>query len=225
MKFFIYEDLNEEILIKSFSLDGVTTRFGPHPVPDSDKENSFAICGIGLAIEPINLPSVNSEPSDPNGLISPAPPTSSGGSGGPPDEAYFAAYSEGDYRQWKEVLHMLTGSRGSSRISLSLLDNTQWLTPGTHDSTSTSSSSFGSNRESMVSTTSSLVNSNRMSAKLDVGEVRSDQPTQSEESRRLSAAKQQQPLPSPPHILVCVCMYTLAFSVYSILLCIGNGNM
>ena len=203
MKFFIYEDINEEFLIKSFSLDGVSTRFGPHPVPDSDKENSFAICGIGLAIEPINVTSVTSESGDPNGLISPAPPTTSSSSGGPMDEAYFAAYSEGDYRQWKEVLHMLTGSRGSSRISLSFLDNAQWLTTGAHDSTSTSSSSFGSNRESMISTTSSLVNHRISANKLDIGEPKTD-PGQSEESRRLSAAKQQQPLPSPPHVQVSV---------------------
>ena len=195
MKLFIYEDLNEEILIRSFSLDGVSTRFGPHPVPDSDKENSFAICGIGIAIEPLIVPTTESNES--NGLVSPAPPTSTGSS--TIDEAYFAAYSESDYRQWKDVLHMLTSSRESSRISLSYLDNAQWL--GTHDSTSTSSSSFGSNRESMISTTSSV---NRNSAgKMELSEVsKLDPPTGGggEDMRKLSAAKQQQPLPSPPHV-------------------------
>ncbi len=192
MKLFIYEDINEEILIRSFSLDGVTTRFGAHSVPDSEKENSFAICGIGCAIEPLPVPS-SSEPNENNGLVSPAPPPSSSGTS---DEAYFAAYSESDYRHWKEVLHMMTSSRESSRISLSFLDNAQWL--GTHDSTSTSSSSFGSNRESVISNTSSL---NRNSGKIEVTESKAE-PGPEESSLRLSVTKQQQPLPSPPHVLV-----------------------
>lgn len=196
MKFFIYEDLNEETLIRSFSLDGVSTKFGPRPVPESDKENSFTICGIGCVIEPLN---VTSTPSDPNGLNHP-PPTSTSSSV-PTDEMYFAAYSEADYRQWKDVLHMLTASRDSSRISFSFLDSTQWLSAGAHDSTSTSSSSFGSNRESMISTTSSVLN-NRIS-KIDTGESRGEHAL-ANDLKGLSASKQQQPLPSPPVSCGCV---------------------
>ncbi len=211
LKLFIYEDINEEILIRSFSLDGITTKFGPHSVPDCEKENSFAICGIGCAIEPLTVGS--SEINENNGLVSPAPPPSSSGAG---DEAYFAAYSESDYRHWKEVLHMLTSSGESSRISLSFLDNAQWL--GTHDSTSTSSSSFGSNRESVISNTSSL---NRNSAKIEVTEVKPE-PGPEESGLRLSVAKQQQPLPSPPHVLVseCLCVHYDYKSYCSVCVCV-----
>ncbi len=90
----------------------------------------------------------------------------------------------------------------------------QWL--GTHDSTSTSSSSFGSNRESMISTTSSV---NRNSGKIEISELARMDGGVGEDSvkdsmKRLSAAKQRthnthQEIHTPAHSRVhgtCKCI-------------------
>ena len=118
------------------------------------------------------------------------------------DEIYFAAYSDADLRQWKEALHLLTSSRESGRISI---EGGSWLSPAAHDSASTSSSNFSSNRESMISTTSSLLANNRMSARSDT--LDREHPI-TDEFKAMSLTKQQQPLPSPPplHVSVTVCV-------------------
>jgi len=175
MKFCIYEDSNEEVLVRSFSLESASAQFGLPPMQEIDKDHCFLITGI------FDGPSEKD----------------SGTSGG--DEIYFAAYTETEYRQWKDALHLLTASRESGQSSLSFLDASQ----GGQDSTSTSSSNFSSNRESMISTASSLLYTYRFSG-------RSESPTRGrsldrdhnlmvDDTKTLSLAKQQQPLPSPPH--------------------------
>ena len=171
MRFYIYDESNEEVLVRSFPLENISSRFGPQPIPDCDKENCFVICGVGN-----ETPSTAGTESD------------VGTPGTPGDEVCFAAYSDAEYNRWKEVLHLVTTSRESC---LSLMDTSQWLTPAAQDSTS-SSSNFSSNRESMISTSSSLLNNYRMSTRSDTADrehgVVDD----------LKTAKQQQPLPSPP---------------------------
>ena len=174
MKFYIYEDSNEEVLVRSFSLEGASAQFSLPPMQEIDKDHCFLIAGV----------------------FDGSPDKDGGSSGG--DEIYFAAYTETEYRQWKDALHLLTASRESGQSSLSFLDASQ----GGQDSTSTSSSNFSSNRESMISTASSLLYSYRFSG-------RSESPTRGrsldrdhslvvDDTKALSLAKQQQPLPSPP---------------------------
>lgn len=175
MKFCIYEDSNEEVLVRSFSLESASAQFSLPPMQEIDKDHCFLIAGI------FDGPSEKD----------------AGTSGG--DEIYFAAYTETEYRQWKDALHLLTASRESGQSSLSFLDASQ----GGQDSTSTSSSNFSSNRESMISTASSLLYTYRFSG-------RSESPTRGrsldrdhnlmvDDTKTLSLTKQQQPLPSPPH--------------------------
>ena len=172
MKFSIYEDSNEEVLVRAFSLENASAQFNIQPTQEIDKDHCFIISGI---VDGRSEKEGNSS----NG-----------------NELYFAAYTEAEYQQWKDALHLLTASRESGRLSF--LDPSQ----GGQDSTSTSSSNFSSNRESMVSTASSLLYSSRFSG-------RSESPTRGrsldrdhslmvDDSKALSLAKQQQPLPSPP---------------------------
>ena len=172
MKFSIYEDSNEEVLVRAFSLENASAQFNIQPTQEIDKDHCFVISGIADGRS-------EKEGNSSNG-----------------NELYFAAYTEAEYRQWKDALHLLTASRESGRLSF--LDPSQ----GGQDSTSTSSSNFSSNRESMVSTASSLLYSSRFSG-------RSESPTRGrsldrdhslmvDDSKALSLAKQQQPLPSPP---------------------------
>ena len=132
MKFFIFSDSNEETLIKRLPLATVTSLFGPPQTPECDKENCFILSGIQDG--------------------------GTEGENGGSEEIYLAAYSDADYQHWHATLSLLTGTRESVRMSsASLLEGTQWGVPAAvNDSISTSSSNFSSNRESMISTTSSL---------------------------------------------------------------------
>ena len=197
MKFSIFEDNNEEVLVKSFSVENTTPRFGSATIPDCDKENCFTISGISNIVGDHPSSVAMTPDSDIAPTLSATSPQFS-------DEIYFAAYSDADLRQWKEALHMLTSSRESGRISINILEGGSWLSPAAHDSASTSSSNFSSNRESMISTTSSLwANTNRMSARSET--LDREQPV-SDEFKAMSLTKQQQPLPSPPPIHVSVCV-------------------
>ena len=194
MKFYIYEDNNEESLVKSFSVENTTPRFGSSTIPDCNKENCFTIAGITHSVGDPHA----SGAMTPDGEAAPTLTASSPQS----DEIYFAAYSDADLLKWKEALHLLTSSRESGRISM---EGGAWLSPaGGHDSASTSSSNFSSNRESMISTTSSLAANNRISVRSDT--LDRDHPI-TDDFRAMSLTKQQQPLPSPPpmHVRMNAC--------------------
>lgn len=176
MKFFVYSDSNEETLIKKFPLETVTSLFGPPQTTECDKENCFILSGI---LEKGNDGDIGSS-----------------------EEIYLAAYSDADYQQWRAALSLLTGTRGSMRMSsASFLDSSQWaaMTAG-NDGASTSSSNFSSNRESMISTTSSLPYVLRPPSHDSPPRGRSplEQGVSAIDTSTLST-KQQQPLPSPPH--------------------------
>ena len=176
MKFFIFSDSNEEMLVKFLPLETVTTSFCLSQATEGDKENCFILSGIA---------------------------TGGTEGDGSSEEIYFAAYSDVEYQQWHSVMSLITGTRESLRMSsTSFLDGNQWGLAAAHDNTSTSSSNFSSNRESMISTTSSLPYVLRIPSQdspprgrspLEQGASAGD----SSECWRLSI-KQQQPLPSPP---------------------------
>ena len=173
MKFLIFNDANEETLVKRLPLRTVTSLFGPPHAPECDKENCFILSGIL------------------DGGIE--------GESGSSDEIYLAAYSEADYQQWRAALSLLTGTRESVRMSsASFLEGSQWA--ALPDTVSTSSSNFSSsNRESMISTTSSLPYSLRLPGHDSPPRGRSplEQGMSAGDTSTLSN-KQQQPLPSPP---------------------------
>ena len=180
MRFYIYEDINEEILLRSFSLENTTTEFGGHVIVDSGKDNSFMVSGAlydALGVSTGNEMEASSSPVD----------------------ICFAAYTDSELKKWKDVIQLLSSCRDSTDISLSLLDGNSWLPQVNmvHDSTSSSSSNFSSNRESLISNTSSLVNTHRMSSRSDLGDGKEH--TFADDAKSLSVSKQQQPLPSPPH--------------------------
>lgn len=175
LRFYVYEDNNEDILLRSFSLENSTTHFEGQ-VTDSGKDNCFLLSGVlydaiggnnGNEMEASTIPV----------------------------DIYFAAYTDSECKKWRDILHHLL-SRDSVRASV--LDGNSWLTSiVTQDSTSSSSSNFSSNRDSMVSNTSSLVNTYRISSRSDLGEGKEHPFT--DDVKLLSVTKQQQPLPSPPH--------------------------
>ena len=187
MKFFIYEDSSEEALVRSFSLENTNVQFNP-TIEDYDKENCFVITGItdvAVEVEASNAPK---------------------------EEIYFAAYCEGEFDQWKGALQLLVSSRESARISLPSLDGSPWAIQTGQDSASTSSSNFSSNRDSMISTTSSLLTSYRNSSRADSQAPEREQ-VGAEDIKALSQAKQQQPLPSPPHaVSVLICMMCIVLT-------------
>lgn len=128
--------------------------------------------------------------------------------GNSPVDVYFAAYTDSERRKWAEILQLVSSVRDSGRLSLSTLDGHSWLAPFVSTTESTSSSSnFSSNRDSVVSNTSSLVNNaHRMSSRTEIGEGAKDLALL-DESKTLSLTKQQQPLPSPPsqlQVFACV---------------------
>ena len=126
MKFFIFNDANEELLIKQLPLERVTTIFNPPQTAECDKENCFILSGIL------------------DGNIE--------GESESSEEIYLAAYSEADYHQWRAVLSLLTGTNESVRISsASFLDSSQWGVQSTGNDIVSRS-----NRESMISTASFL---------------------------------------------------------------------
>ena len=104
MRFSIYEDNNEEVLVKSFSVENTTPRFGSATVPDCDKENCFAISGVGSSMGETPTSVAMTPEGEPTRSLTATSPQSS-------DEIYFAAYSDADLRQWRDALHMLTSSR------------------------------------------------------------------------------------------------------------------
>lgn len=182
MRLYIYEDNNEEILLRSFSLENTSTHFDGQVVVDTGKDNSFVISEVlydALGGSSGNEMEASTVPVD----------------------VHFAAYTDSECKKWKDILLQLS-SRDSVGISFSIPDGNSWLPNMAHDSTSSSSSNLGSNRDSMISNTSSLVNTHRMSSKSDLGEGKDH--GLPDDPRILSVSKQQQPLPSPPHqIRVC----------------------
>lgn len=180
MRFYIYEDTNEEILLRSFTLENVTVRYmHKGQTADSEKDNCLILSGIlydALGESSGNKMEASITPID----------------------VCFAAYTDSEYKKWKDVLKLLqvnvVSSRDSTRISL-LLDGNPWSSAVAHDSASSSSSNFSSNRDSIVSNTSSLHNTHRMSSRSDLGEGKEF----GEDTKSLSLSKQLQPLPSPPH--------------------------
>ena len=175
MKFSIFSDSNEESLLKQLPLETVTSLFGPPQANECDKENCFILSGILDG--------------------------GSEGESGTSEEIYLAAYSEADYHQWRSALSLLTGSRESVRMSsASFLDGAQWgVLPIGQDSASTSSSNFSSNRDSMISTVSSLPYGLRLPGHDSPPRGRSplEQGVSAGDAQMVSN-KQQQPLPSPP---------------------------
>ena len=179
MKFFIYEDSNEDELFRSFSLEDTSVQFLPQPSLECDKENCFSISGV---VDRLAEPEV--------------------GGGTTTTDLYFAAYSDSEYQQWKDMMHILTETGDSARMSISsFLDTNQWVPQAGPDSASTSSSNFSSNRESMISTTSSQTlqlpkfHASDSPPRVKVGD---HERTGADETKSLSVTKQQQPLPSPP---------------------------
>lgn len=174
MRFYIYEDSSEDVLLRSFSLENATTQL-EGPVLDFGKDNCFLVTGI------LYDAIVGSSGNEMEASTSPV-------------DVYFAAYTESDLKKWKDIIHQLILARDSSRTTL---DTNLWLAPVlTHDSASSSSSNFSSNRDSLISNTSSLVNTYRMSSRSDLGEK---EHSITDDIKMLSSSKQKQPLPSPPH--------------------------
>lgn len=174
MRFYIYEDNSEEVLLRSFSLENSTTRFDGQ-VTSIGKDNSFLVSGVLYDAVKAS-----------NGYEMEASTV--------PVDVYLAAYTDSECKKWKDMFHWLLSSHNSIQVPLSSSDGNSWLSPVLAlDSASSSSSNFSSNRDSMVSNTSSLVNACRMSSRSDL------EHTSAEDSARVSVSKQQQPLPSPPH--------------------------
>lgn len=180
MRFYIYEDNSEDVLLRSFSLENITAHFEVH---DSGKDNSFLVSGVlydaicgnsGNEMEASTIPV----------------------------DIYFAAYTESECKKWKNSLHQVLIARDSARSSLSILDGHSWLAPILpHDSTSSSSSNFSSNRDSLLSNTS---NTWRISSRSDIGEGKEHNMV--DDGKAFSSSKQQQPLPSPPHQIQVSCI-------------------
>ena len=173
MRFYIYEDNSEEVLVRSFSLEGPTTHF-EGPLTDQGKDNCFLITSVLYdAIGGSHEMEASTSPID----------------------VHLAAYTDTEGKKWKEILQQLLLSHDAAKSLLPTLDgNASWLAPVlSRDSASSSSSNFSSNRDSVVSNTSSLVNTFRMSSRSDFGEGREHSLAES------LSSKQQQPLPSPPH--------------------------
>ena len=179
--FFIYEDSSEEVLLKSFNLENTSTRSDIQLYADTERDNCFIISGVvfdsvGVGMSSTDVDLVNSHPAD----------------------VHLAAYTESERRRWTEVLHLVSSVRDSGRLSLSTLDGHSGLPPYISAADSTSSSSnFSSNRNSVVSNTSSLVNAHRISSRTESFEGARDLGLV-EESKKVVSVKQQQPLPPPP---------------------------
>ena len=178
MRFYVYEDNTEDILLRSFSLENSTTRFDGL-VGGSGKDNCFLVSGVLYdAIEGNNGNEMEASTI--------------------PVDVYFAAYTESELKSWKNILQQLL-SRDSTKNMMSVMDASSWSsTLVQQDSASSSSSNFSSNRDSVVSNTSSLVNTLRVSSRSDLGEGKDI--TVVDDGRSLSHSKQQQPLPLPPQV-------------------------
>ena len=173
LRFYIYEDNNADVLLRSFSLENIQANFEDQVI-NSGKDNSFLLSGVlfdAIGGSGTNRMEATTTPID----------------------IYFAAYTESEGKKWKDILHQLISS--SESAGSFTLDSSSWLTPVLpHDSASSSSSNFSSNRDSMVSNTSSLY---RAIPRSELGDGKEH--FLLEGGRTLSVSKQQQPLPSPPH--------------------------
>ena len=194
MKFLVFSDSHEETLLKSISLATVTSSFAvpqATQAAECDKENCFTLSCV-----------VDSGEESGGGII---------------EEIVLAAYSDVDYQQWRSVVTALTGNRDSLRISsASLLDSSHWgIVPPGHDAASTSSSNFSSNRESIISTTSSLPYTLRLPNHESPPRGRSPlgQGSSIGDTSSLSS-KQLQPLPSPPPEVRIICTVQIYVVVY-----------
>ncbi len=144
---YIYDDSNEEVLLKSFSLENTSPKYEEQSLTEiSERENSFVITGVQL------------EQSTDSSTV----------------DVHFAAYTDSERRKWTDILKVVSASvRHSGRISLSALDGQTWSSSFvTVVDSASSSSNFSSNRESMVSDSSFLMN--RLSGKTDNGENAKD---------------------------------------------------
>ncbi len=188
MRFSIFEDSNEEALVRSFSLENSSSYFSPTVAPklqECDKENCFIVTGI--------VATGNGSADSPSGAGEPV----ENGAGGSIDEICFAAYTDAELQKWKEVLQLVATSRESGRMSFPYIDS----------STSTSSSNFSSNRDSMISTASSMLYAFRNPSRAESpprGKSLERDSQMAEDIKALSLAKQQQPLPQPPAALVSI---------------------
>ena len=177
LRFYIYEDNSEECLLRSFSLENATT-YLEGQVSDSGKDNCFSLRGV--LYDAIGGNSGNQMDASTTPL-----------------DIFFAAYTELECKRWREILLSLLPNPESVQ-TLTAFDSNSWLAPILpQDSASSSSSNFSSNRDSVISNTSSLVNAYRAFSRSDLGEVRDH-----DDGKTLSVSKQQQPLPSPPHQLL-----------------------
>lgn len=164
LRFYVYEDNNADVLLRSFSLENIRANFEDQVIV-SGKDNSFLLSGVlfdAIGGSGTNRMEATSTPID----------------------IYFAAYTESEGKKWKDILHQIMSTSDSGSFI-------SGLPP--HDSASSSSSNFSSNRDSMISNTSSLY---RVIPRSDLGDGKD---LSLEGGRTLSVSKQQQPLPSPPH--------------------------
>jgi len=169
---YIYEDSNEEVLLKTFSLENTITKYEDQSLTEAnfEKENSFVVSGVNL------------DPSAESGLEKSC------------TDVHFAAYTDSERRKWTEIFQLVsTSARDSGRLSLSTFDNQVWpLSFSAVVDSASSSSNLSSNRDSMVSNSSSVMN--RMSARADIGD-------NIKEAEEKYTVKQHQPLPCPPEEL------------------------
>lgn len=176
MRFYVYEDNTEDVLLRSFSLENTLTHF-EGPVKDLGKDNCFLIAGV--LYDAIGGSSGNEMEASTS-----------------PVDVYFAAYTESEWKKWKDILFQLLQCCDSARTMLST-DGNAWLAPIlSHDSASSSSSNFSSNRDSVVSNTSSLVSTFRVSSRSDIegkDQILAD-------DGKTFPSKQLQPLPLPPQV-------------------------
>ena len=193
--FSMYEDSSEEILLRSFSLENTVTKCDAQLAADTERENSFVISGVVFDSAGVGTGATDTEPAT-----------------SPAVDVCFAAYSESEQRKWMEVLQLASSVRDSCRLSLSTIDSHSWLGQfvSAAESTTSSSSNFSSNRDSVVSNASSLPNAHRnMSSRTEIGDGGKDSALL-EESKK---AKQQQPLPSPPSLLLVSKLYVYTVCV------------
>ena len=175
MRFYVYEDNNEDVLLRSFSLENIIVHFEDQ-LAISGKDSSFLFNGV--LFDAIGGSGANKMDASTS-----------------PVDVCFAAYTDLECKKWKDVLHHFLSTCESAKTMWHVMDGSSWPMPTIQDSASSSSSNFSSNRDSVISNTSSLINTCRLPTKSELEHSVSDN------GRTLSIPKQQQPLPSPPHQL------------------------
>lgn len=183
----MYEDSSEDVLLRSFCLENTSTRCDCQLVTESERDNCFVISGVVFEGAGLGASSTDVDHGTSTAV-----------------DVCLAAYTESERRKWTDVLQLVSSVRDSRRFSLSTVDSHSWLAQfvSATESTTSSSSNFSSNRDSVISNASSLLNAHRMPSRTENGEGAKESAL-FEESRKLSV-KQQQPLPSPPSQLqVC----------------------